>query len=489
MNNSEKLELIERIERASKAQARKALKSMVLECSTKSSTIARAIKDAVERHTPTPVIVYKEPESADEVEASFPAPDKKKKRKKKKTKDTDDGINGEGDVPSKPAKKRQKNGRGDINADPLVSQLILRRAKSKRKSDRKVNHDRHERHKTPKSSDRKTKKRLSKFDTEANQHITGVNAGEPSEPNSPIIIDLVTSSDSDTSDGDNFEKKTAGGELVVQGEIGGCVSPREDEKLTSKMTSGKKAKLSTDITHHDLKSSKILNKKRKSVELEELEANDSQGYPSAVKVLKNKRPKWDHLRESQDDSKNPKCQKCLVKFQSLRRLAEHFQKCLIAPYVPATGPSRAASSLKTPIGPQSLQEADHASKADVEGMKPSPLQQVIKAQEPPRKPAAFPIPVFEAGHGTVVPRLGSVMMSSENSRWYRPAGGSGGAAGIWFSTVLQTMGVFLRGIGGMEWTSEDTTAMEETEPTSRFHRKYGTGRTLSRGGLIETWSW
>ncbi|KAG6360957.1 hypothetical protein INS49_012025 [Diaporthe citri] len=129
MNNSEKLGLIERVDHASEDQAKRTLRSMILKCTVTQPTIARAIKDAIERHTPTPMIVYQQPESEDDDE-SAPTTSHKKSNKKK----NQDGSSQDEDVPASTSKKRRSTRRGDINADPLVGQLILKKTKTKTKT-------------------------------------------------------------------------------------------------------------------------------------------------------------------------------------------------------------------------------------------------------------------------------------------------------------------------------------------------------------------
>lgn len=423
MNHNEKLDIVERVERASEAQAKKTLKSMVLKCQVTHNTIARAIKDAVDRHCPTPHTVYEDPGSADEGEAA-PTTSHKKKKKKKEKGHSGDSENKES-VPNATSKKHRKIKRGDINPDPLVSQLIVKGGKSKRKGSRKANDDHDERHKNR------------------------------------VIIDLVTSSDSELSDNDSPEHKTAGGNPSVQAKFNRNVDLQEQERKTDETTPGKKAALNTELNSHNLQSQSVrlntktekkaakangsvqpgstgLTKKRKAAEHDDGDANDDQSHSSAIQVKRRKRSKRDHPREQQGSPKSVKCRKCRVKFQSPRSLAEHFQQCLITPYVPTASLLQNAPPPNTSVGPQIWQKADHSSTADVKGeshniyfgasafsrsiwsstsmlqvvfsacfdrntnnvctgVKPSPPQQVLRGQEVARKPARFPIPVFEAG--------------------------------------------------------------------------------------------
>lgn len=69
MDKNEQSALIERLEHASGDQAKRALRSMILKCTTRHSTIARAIRDAIDRHAPAPSIVYENPVANDNSDA------------------------------------------------------------------------------------------------------------------------------------------------------------------------------------------------------------------------------------------------------------------------------------------------------------------------------------------------------------------------------------------------------------------------------------
>ncbi|KAG8162413.1 hypothetical protein KVR01_008178 [Diaporthe batatas] len=88
MDKGEQLALIQRVAHSSGNQAKEALESMILKCGTRHSTIARAIRDAVERYTPAPTIVYENPGTNNDSDASL-APSPPMRRNKKK--DESDG--------------------------------------------------------------------------------------------------------------------------------------------------------------------------------------------------------------------------------------------------------------------------------------------------------------------------------------------------------------------------------------------------------------
>ncbi|KAL1855245.1 hypothetical protein Daus18300_011151 [Diaporthe australafricana] len=396
MNNNEKLELGERVERASEAQAKLTLKFMILKCRVTDVTIGRAIKDAVERQCPTPHVVYEDPGPADEVEAaSAPATPHKQKKKKKKKDHSGDSENEE-DLPNAISTKHSKTKRGDINPDPLISRLIVKKAKSKLKGNRNASDNHDKRYKKLKSSTRKKKKRVSENEVAADQQLTRAIKVESGGSSSPVVIDLVTSSDSELSDSDRPENKTAGGDPSVQAKSGHDIDLQEQERKTNRKPPGKLATLNTKQESHDLRGgiwvnisnkkkaekaigsvppvSTALTKKRKAKEHDERDADDDQSHSPALKVKRSKRSKGEHPREPQSVSKSLECRKCRVKFPSLRRLSKHFQKCLITPYVPVATPLRNASSPHISAGPQSLQKVEHSSEADV---KVSTLQTVL----------------------------------------------------------------------------------------------------------------
>lgn len=200
MDNNEKLGWIERVDHASEEQAKRTLKFMILKCNTKTDTIARAIRDAIERHTPTPTIVYQQPESEDDGEAAVASSHKKSSKKKKKKKDQDGSSQDEEDAPSTTSKKRRSNRRGDINPDPLVEQPILKKTKTKLKRKKKRSSDQEEEQNSPDTSKKNKSKHASRLGAEAEPQACDNSMGRPSMREGPPVIDLVTSSDDETCD-------------------------------------------------------------------------------------------------------------------------------------------------------------------------------------------------------------------------------------------------------------------------------------------------
>lgn len=204
MDNNEKLGLIERVNHASEDQAKRTLRSMILKCTVTQPTIARAIRDAIERHTPTPMIVYQQPESEDDDEAALVSSHKKSTKKK----DQDGSGQEEDEFPSTISKERRSTRRGDINSDPLVGQLILKKTKTKTKGIKKRSSDHDEEKNNPNSPKKNRSRHASKLRAEPEQRTCDNSMGEPSHKKIPTVIDLVTSSDDDTSGSEHSENES-----------------------------------------------------------------------------------------------------------------------------------------------------------------------------------------------------------------------------------------------------------------------------------------
>lgn len=214
MDNNEKLGWIERVDHASEDQAKRTLKFMILKCNTKTDTIARAIRDAIERHTPTPTIVYQQPESEDDGEAELASSPKKSSKKKKKKKDQDGSSQDEEDAPSKISKKRRRTRRGDINADPLIGEVILKKTKTKLKRNKKRSSDHDEEHSRPDTSKKNKSMPASRLGADAEPQACDNPVGRPYMREGPPVIDLVTSSDDETcdpqqSDNENLDDRSS----------------------------------------------------------------------------------------------------------------------------------------------------------------------------------------------------------------------------------------------------------------------------------------
>lgn len=204
MDHNEKVGLIERVNHASEDQAKRTLRFMIVKCTVTQSTIARAIRDAIERHTPTPMIVYQQPESEDDDEAALVSSHKKSTKKK----DQDGSGQEEDEFPSTISKERRSTRRGDINSDPLVGQLILKKTKTKTKGNKKHSSDHDEEKNNPNSPKKNRSRHASKLRAEPEQRTCDNSMGEPSQQKTPTVIDLVTSSDDETCDSEHSENES-----------------------------------------------------------------------------------------------------------------------------------------------------------------------------------------------------------------------------------------------------------------------------------------
>lgn len=355
MNNNEKLGLIERVDHASEDQAKRTLRSMILKCDIRQTTIARAIKDAIERHTPTPVIVYEQPESEDGDEAALDSTHKKTKKKNGQ----DDGSQDEG-APSATSKKCRSTRRGDVNADPLVGQLIMRKTKTKMKHDKKRSNDHDEEQHNPNSSR-----------PENEQRVSESSIGESSKQNPPTVIDLVTSSDDESEHTEQPEKESLDSISSNEGSLDndspsdyssdssisddeGTGSEPQDDGLSGEIPSSLKSS-SSGVNRSSEKNSDgsygvaqsiafsiatasnqsnekelspvISGKKRKAPERVVEKVQNGHSSTSASNAPLNKKPKQNHPQEPQKSRDYWKCQRCSILFPSMAQLLKHITSC------------------------------------------------------------------------------------------------------------------------------------------------------------------
>lgn len=193
MNSTEKLALIERVNHASGDQAKRALQSMILKCTVTQSTIARAIKDAIERHTPTPSIVYEEPEPRDDGDS---APASNNHKKDQSDRDQNDVV-----VLSAASEEHHDSAHDDIGA-------VKSKAEKKGKRKGSGHHNSHDNPDLSKKKKFKKIKHASKLRAETEQTSPEVSLGGPSKQAKPSVIDLVTSSDAETHDAEQPEEES-----------------------------------------------------------------------------------------------------------------------------------------------------------------------------------------------------------------------------------------------------------------------------------------
>lgn len=367
MNNSEKLGLIERVERASEEQAKRTLKSMILKCHIRQETIARAIKDAIERHTPTPTIVYQDPASGDDDE-EVPTASRKKSKKKKHR---DGSSQDEEDEPSPTSKRPWSTRRGDINADPLVGHLVLKKTKTKLKRNKKRSSDHNEEQNDPNSSKKIQPKHASNHRADPEQRTCDNSMGGPSQPESPTVIDLVTSSDGETcdtehSDDKNLDDESSGNnssdsespydfssaedrsddrdsEIEQQDKVlpAGIRSSQKDSNNKVDQASAKNGDSGRGAFHSiTISMAKASNqnegnemsplssvKKRKASDHTMEEIPNDQPAKSATGTHVNKRSKTNHPQELQTSQEERTCRKCGTLFPSMAQLHRHRHHC------------------------------------------------------------------------------------------------------------------------------------------------------------------
>lgn len=373
MDNNEKLGLIERVDHASEEQAKRTLKFMILKCNVKTDTIARAIRDALERHAPTPTIVYQQPESEDDDEAALASSHRKSKRKKKKKERRHDGSSEIEENARLAGSSDHQNAPLDaVDTEPDEEQLILKKTKTKTKSKQKagLNDDQDEQQNSSEPKKRK-RKHACKHRAETEQHAHEP-LGSPTKQNDPTVIDLITSSDDETCDrkqsknasldgkssnvnnSDNVspDESSSDGDKSSDNGGSGDKPPGDafaDGSGPSPESSNKKANqastTSGDVDHSAVRSSthstaKTSNqndgfeislfgsgKKRKAPDrtVEEVH-NDQPGKSRTIPHI-NKKPKQNHTLDSQRSSEDQICRKCGILFPSVPELRKHQHHC------------------------------------------------------------------------------------------------------------------------------------------------------------------
>lgn len=367
MDTNERLALIERVDHSSGEQAKRTLKFMILKCNVKQETIARAIRDAIERHAPTPTIVYEQPESEDDDEA---APTSSHKKSKKKNQDG--SSQDEEDVAASTSKKRRSTRRGDINADPLVEQLILKKTKTKTNRNKKRSSDRNEEQNHPNSSKKNQSKHASKLIAEPEERTRDNSMGEPSQQKSPTVIDLLTSSEDETRDTqqskiENLNDKSSdenssdidspddssshsdssddgGAEEEPQGNaLADGLVPSQDASNKANQTSAgssdggrtttRSSTCSKDKTPNQNNGIEIsllgLGKKRKASERTVEEVHNNQPAKSTMTAHLNKRSKQNHPQGYQRLLEDGRCLRCGILFPSAAQLLKHRDYCKV----------------------------------------------------------------------------------------------------------------------------------------------------------------
>lgn len=369
MDSNEKLGLIERVNHASEEQVKRALNFMILKCNVNTGTIARAIRDTLERHAPTPTIVYQQPESEDDGEAALASSDRKSKKKKKKRRHD---VNSENEEDVRPAgsNDHQNAPRDAVDTEPDDEQAVLKKTKTKSKHKTALNDDQDEQQNSSEHLKKKKRKHASKLRAETEQRAPDT-LGNPTKKKHPNVIDLITSSDdetcdtkqsknasldgksSDVNDSDNVSPDESGSDGDSSDNGGTGDKPPGDAFADSngpalespKKKANQANSSSGDVDHSAVRSSthsaaKTSNqndgfeirvfgsgKKRKAPEhtVEDIH-KDQPAKPTVLSHLK-KRPKQDHPLEPQRSSKDQVCRKCGILFPSVPELRKHQHHC------------------------------------------------------------------------------------------------------------------------------------------------------------------
>ena len=378
MDTNEKLGLIERVDHASGHQAKRALKSMILKCTVRHGTIARAIKDAVGRHTPTPVIVYQHSESEDD-EASLTSSHRNPNEEKK---DQDSSSQDEQGMPPATSRKHPRTRRGHIKPGPLIEQPMLTKTKKKLKGKNKRAGDHDLGLNSPAPSKRKKSKHASRLRAENEKSTSKTSMGKPDDKKKPTVIDLISSTNDDTcvdeqsevkalennssddgnsdngssddgishghssdnhipshdsSHDENSDDKTSETENFADGlasfklgldknDTRASPSNGFDSRNSAQWSTHARAKASTHNVGVEM-SPTDLNKKRKESERAVEGVHNDQTAKSATVVHLNKRSKLNHPSKSQVSPEDRKCPKCYLKFPSVAQLLRHRLYC------------------------------------------------------------------------------------------------------------------------------------------------------------------
>lgn len=212
MDANERLNFINRLSGLTGDQAREVLKQMAINCNTRQTTIARALKNAVDHHAPIQYLAaVAAPSSPSVATPSTSASSIQKTEVRDKGHMSDSGEDG-GDDETPASKKQNKHKkhkikRGDINPDPNISRLVLDKSTPKRSSAQfeAATADR-SRHGALSSTNGKKHK----TSPANNKNIKLENKRERIKEEDVIVIDSTSesdSSDSDSSDNDTGDNK------------------------------------------------------------------------------------------------------------------------------------------------------------------------------------------------------------------------------------------------------------------------------------------
>ncbi|ROV88533.1 hypothetical protein VPNG_10377 [Cytospora leucostoma] len=219
MDSNEKLTFINRLNSLSGEQAREALKQMTINCNTKHTTIARALRNAIDQHAPlqseSPVTTQSRPTAAAPSRAT--GTQKPTVRGQEITKDRRDAESDD-KTPASQRKTKHKKRRGDINPDPNIGRLILEKSTPKRQAAREaVAVDASNRPRPLTTSHRKVDKTSPANSKGSTRNIKRTKMKEaPTPAPAPLII---VDSDSTTSDTDTSDTESSDSEVPRDGAV------------------------------------------------------------------------------------------------------------------------------------------------------------------------------------------------------------------------------------------------------------------------------
>ncbi|POS77740.1 hypothetical protein DHEL01_v203858 [Diaporthe helianthi] len=217
MNVSDRLALTERVDHASEDEVKRALRYMILNCQVHHTTIARAIKDGIERFTPAPTIVYGNRDGKHDDEA-VPASSHGKSADKEEGPSSSSSE--DEDVPATHSRHHRGTGRRDKKTKSNLQ------GKSKKSGEKNVS--RRDSSKRKKSKKKAKHARGNQIEAQENNSDDSVGRTSSKKTNS-TVIDLVTSSDVEIP-----EKEQAGNPITdkpAADEVLDRVTSSEEEPL------------------------------------------------------------------------------------------------------------------------------------------------------------------------------------------------------------------------------------------------------------------
>lgn len=239
MDANEKLTFINRLTSLSGTQAREALKQMTMNCNTKHTTIARALRNAIHQHAPlqseSPVTTQSSPTAA--------TPSRAAGTKKKPTACGQEITKISGDeesddeTPVSKRKTKHKRRRGDINPDPNIGRLILEKSTPKRQAAREATAVDASNWPRPLTTSHRKVDKMSPADSKGStRDIKRKNMKTaPTPAPAPLII---VDSDSTTSDTETSDTESSDSEVPRDDEIPGRDSSGSSSSDASSSDSG-----------------------------------------------------------------------------------------------------------------------------------------------------------------------------------------------------------------------------------------------------------